>query len=166
MRTLDRKFHGSRNRRPFFTVLPVLALTLAGLALVPASPAVAAENALASVSPVVDAVVADRDDCPSPYVCFWVNAHYDGPMGKLAGDNPRWDVFAQSRCPHGTWEDCASSTYNHSPICTVSLWTARSYLGGRLWERPGSHRDNLALDRADDGQPINDRISSNSWSGC
>lgn len=163
MSTLAQKVHGRRNRHPFVTALSALALTVAGLVLVPASPAAAAENTLASVAPVTEAVAAGMNNCPSPYVCFWVNAYYQGAMGKLAGDNQRWDRFSQSQCPHGTWEDCASSTYNHSPVCTVSLWTDRYYLGGRLWERPGSHRDNLAFNRADDGQPINDRISSNSW---
>jgi hypothetical protein len=163
LQTLAHVGHGRRYRRPLVIALYALVLNLAGLVLAPASPAAAAKNTLASVAPVTDVVVTGKADCPGGYVCFWVHAYYQGPMGKLAGNNLSWGAFPQSQCATDTWEDCASSTFNNGNSCAVDLYTGRAYTGYNLWEQRGSYRDNLALNRAPDGQSFNDRISSNVW---
>lgn len=159
----QRHRHSRRNRPRVVTVLSALVLTVAGLVLVPASPAAATQNTLASVAPITSVAVAGREDCPRGYVCFWVNPNFGGAMGKLAGNNLDWSAFGQSQCASGTWDDCASSTFNNGNDCAVDLYTGKAYTGHNLWEQRGSYRANLSLDRDPDGKPFNDRFSSNVW---
>ena len=58
---------------------------------------------------------AAMSDCPSGYLCFWVDGPYGNPMGKVVGDNLDWSAFTQKSCPTWTWNDCASSVYDNNP---------------------------------------------------
>lgn len=147
-------------------VLAAVVLSVVGLVVVPASPAAAANTALASVAPVTGAVMSPngRADCPGGWLCFWVHTYYQGPMGKLAGDNANWSIFSQSQCElTRNWSDCASSTFNNRTDCAVYLYKKTFYDGHYLWEQPGSFRDNLTLNFDPGGQSFNDTISSNDW---
>lgn len=148
--------------------LIALVFGMAGLVLGPASPAAASVAALASVAPVtapVNAPVTTNGlaDCPGGYVCFWVDWHYEGPMGKLYGNNTNWSVFSQPECDRQNWEDCASSTFNNGNECAVNLYKDPGYGGEFLWEQRGSVRYNLNNNKDKYGRSFNDTISSNKW---
>jgi hypothetical protein len=164
LQTLAREVSWGKYRPPA-VVLFTLVLSMAGLVAIPTSAAAArANDAVASVAPVTSAMTAtSKGACPASYVCFWVDAYYSGPMGKFQGNNANWGSYTQSSCQTGTWENCASSTFNNGNSCAVNLYMGRSYDGSYLWEQRGSFRDNLAYDLDQNGKSFNDTISSNYW---
>jgi hypothetical protein len=144
--------------------LTALVLCAAGLVMASASPAAAADTALASVAPVTAPITTSGlVDCPGGYVCFWVDIHYEGPMGKLWGNNTNWSVFSQDKCANKNWDNCASSTFNNGNDCAVTLYRDPGYGGTFLWEQRGSVRYNLKNNRDQYGHSFNDAFSSNKW---
>ncbi|MEV1085748.1 peptidase inhibitor family I36 protein [Streptomyces sp. NPDC050211] len=106
-------------------------------------------------------------DCPSTNFCFWDDINYGGPLGKVTGNNRTWTAFRQTACPSGTWNDCASSAYNHGTTgLGVHVYEHTDYRGlsdciprgwygnltGRVWDGTWT--------------VINDQISSNYWAPC
>jgi hypothetical protein len=127
------------------------------------SPTAGSGAAQAAVSPMA------VSDCKETFFCFWVSADYKVAMGKVAGDNKSWTAFAQSACEKGTWNDCASSGYNHGT----------SGMGVRVYENSNYNQDvsggSKCLPKGWQGSTftrvywagtstsINDKISSNKW---
>ncbi|QFZ20127.1 peptidase inhibitor family I36 protein [Saccharothrix syringae] len=138
-------------------------LLLAGVALLLFGSAVAANAE--PVERTVDEVsaMAAPAGCDLGNVCFWVNSGYrDGP-GQLAGTNNDWRVFAHGSCPGDTWNNCASSVYNHGRSCWAYLWDGFNRTLGTLGNI-GLNREVGISNLADWG--FNDAASSNSWSNC
>lgn len=108
---------------------------------------------------------AAESACPASYFCAWVNANYSIGPGQWAGDNPNWLDFAESSCASHTWNDCASSIYNHGTSGdSVEVYQNVNYGGASA-----CISDNTAYaDLADYVYPgtdisMNDSISSNYW---
>lgn len=77
-------------------------------------PGSAGEAARAAASE--STLAASLSDCPAGWDCMWTGGYFTGPLGKLAGQNGDWSVFAQSACSTSgssgaNWKDCASSVY-------------------------------------------------------
>ena len=111
------------------------------------------------------ATPAAESACPSSYFCAWVNANYDIGPGQWAGDNPDWLDFAQSSCADGTWNDCASSIYNHGTSGdSVEVYQNVNYGGASACIPDDSAYANLAnYDYPGTTISMNDSISSNYW---
>ncbi|MEY9992910.1 hypothetical protein ABIE67_004942 [Streptomyces sp. V4I8] len=122
-----------------------------------ASPA--ARSGSSAVSPMA------VGDCPSTYFCFWSDINYGGAMGKVAGDNPTWTAFRQPACPTGTWNDCASSGYNHGASgMGVRVYESANYGGRNLCLPKGWHHPEFTkVYWPGTSTSINDKISSNKW---
>lgn len=70
-------------------------------------------------------------DCPSGYMCAWVNTNYSGARLQLQGSNSNWGIWGQSTClKRLTWSDCASSLYNHTSNKCFRYYDAAGYSGG------------------------------------
>src|SRR5690349_23116079 len=90
---------GRGEYRRLWAVLFAILLGATGMLLGPASPAAASVDALGSVAPLTGPITtAGTVDCPAGYVCFWVDADFKGPMGKLEGNNTNWSIFPQRDC--------------------------------------------------------------------
>jgi hypothetical protein len=90
-------------------------------------------------------------------------------MGKVAGNNANWNSFPQAQCPTGTWNDCLSSAFNNGNVDGVRLWEDAGYTGGNVCLSLGSTIVDMGGLSLSNGDPANDRISSNSWvsnTGC
>jgi hypothetical protein len=106
---------------------------------------------------------AAQSSCPAGYLCFWVNAGYAGAMGKFAGDNGWWGQYSQAQCQTGTWNDCASSLYNHGNYDAVYVYQDVNYGGGRACAARGTAWSNLTTLHFNNGAGMNDVITSNKW---
>jgi hypothetical protein len=108
---------------------------------------------------------AAKSDCPSTYFCVWVNSGYNNGPGKFGGNNDNWSNFSHSGCQSGTWNNCASSGYNHgssglgvevynginrggASACLPQGWSLSNFSG---FVYPGT------------SVGFNDSISSNLW---
>lgn len=148
------------------TKLAVIALPAIAAGAMIAAPAASAAPAAPAVqsAAVAGAVVpAATSSCPAGYLCFWVNAGYTGNMGKFAGNNPWWGQFSQAQCKSGTWNDCASSLYNHGNYDAVFVYQDINYGGGRACVARGTAWSNLTTMYSNDGHGLNDAITSNQW---
>lgn len=123
-----------------------------------------AHAAPAQPAPAVPAVAGDYQACPQYFVCAWVDRNFTGPMGRWEHDNADWGDFPNSNCGNGTWDDCASSVYNHGQTCDVWLWSGVIYTGSSLYLYRGSR---LAFLNVNPGpSPVGsweDIIKSNHW---
>ncbi|MBF6328171.1 peptidase inhibitor family I36 protein [Nocardia transvalensis] len=109
----------------------------------------------------VDAGASAPDSsCPSTYFCFWPYNNYQGPRGKVAGDNPDFRAFRQSACSSGTWDNCIQSIKNSGRQCTVYMYSGYRYTGIRHSLGRGDGVPNISR-WVSDGFANN--ISSNKW---
>jgi hypothetical protein len=106
---------------------------------------------------------AALSSCPASNLCFWVNAGYAGNMGKFAGDNGWWGQYSQAQCASGTWNDCASSLYNHGNYDAVYVYQDVNGGGGRACVAKGTAWSNLTTLHYNNGAGLNDSITSNKW---
>ncbi len=101
-------------------------------------------------------------------LCFWVSANFVGKMGALYGQNAWWANFSQPQCTtgdsNGTWNDCASGLYNAGSEIAV-IYQDKNYSGGRGCVVHGTtgFADLANYTWGNNGEPVNDSISSNSW---
>lgn len=111
--------------------------------------------------------MSDPADCPSTYLCMWVDKNWVGKMGKVNGNNKSWtgSAFAQSYCAGGTWNDCASGLYNNGQYDEVEVFQDANYLGGHGCIPIGTtaYADLADYTWGQNGEPVNDSISSNYW---
>lgn len=104
-------------------------------------------------------------DCPneSGYFCFWTEANYGGPMGKVAGNNPDWGNLPGGCNTTTHWDNCASAMRNEGLSCEVVVYQYPNY-GGSSWV---INRDTQAADLTQWPKPSggtwNNAISSNNW---
>ena len=130
-----------------------------------ARPAAAAPQAAQGTSSEVVSPQA-IGDCPSTYFCFWVNSGYgDGP-GKFSGANDNWGDYSHSTCASGTWNNCASSGYNHGTSgLGVEVWNGTGYTGySACLPKDWSNSNFANLVWPNSGNTaFNDSISSNYW---
>lgn len=112
-------------------------------------------------------------DCPAGYLCAWVDGNFGRDRAQFAGDNEAWGLFSDPECVYpsgggpfsnGTWNDCASSLYNHGNYDGVIVYRDNQYQ---------SYSDCLPLGTSIQYMPfwpntsetMNDEISSNKWVG-
>lgn len=70
-------------------------------------------------------------DCPSTYLCAWANTDYNSARLTIRESNSDFGKFAQSACTkYGTWNDCASSLYNHTSDRCYRLYATAGWVGG------------------------------------
>ncbi|MFD6157297.1 peptidase inhibitor family I36 protein [Nocardia sp. NPDC060256] len=126
-----------------------------------AAGAVALFSAFAPVAQAApgDVELADSS-CPSKSFCFWAYNDYQGPRGKVEGNNPDFRKFPQSACPSGTWNDCINSIKNRGRDCTVYMYSGFNYSGIRHSLGLGDSVPNISQ-WVSDGFARN--ISSNKW---
>ena len=108
-----------------------------------------------------------KADCNTAgWLCFWVDANFQGKMGHFSGHNTRWDMFPQSDCQaNRSWEDCATSIYNRGVNCEAVVYEARNYGGSNFVINRGTFAENLVSWPKPSGGNWNDKISSNRWWG-
>src|SRR5690348_7399782 len=103
---------------------------------------------------------ASSADCPSTNVCWWEDAGYTGRMGHSVGnqENLKRRETPAAHCD-GTWNDCASSVYNHGTSgCAVFLFVDAGYTGKYHTLAKG---DKESIPSWDPG--FNDKLSSIRW---
>ncbi|MER5515974.1 peptidase inhibitor family I36 protein [Streptomyces sp. NPDC048254] len=130
-----------------------------------AKPAAAAPQAVQGAAASAAVSPQAIGDCPSTYFCFWVNLNYgDGP-GKFSGANDDWSDYSHSTCASGTWNNCASSGYNHgSSGLGVEVWNGTGYTGSSACLPKDWSNSNFAnLVWPGTSTSFNDSISSNYW---
>ncbi|MFI9407156.1 peptidase inhibitor family I36 protein [Nocardia sp. NPDC052316] len=98
--------------------------------------------------------------CPSGNFCFWPYNNYQGPRGKVAGDNEDFRKFKQSACSSGTWDNCIQSIKNRGTQCTVYMFSGYKYSGIRHSLGRGDNVPDISR-WVTDGFANN--ISSNKW---
>jgi hypothetical protein len=125
-----------------------------------ASAAPATTSAAASAATVTPAGLTA---CAPGDLCFWVNAGYLGAMGHVSGNNAFWGVFLQAQCRGGTWNDCASSLYNHGNYDAVLVYQDKGPSGAYACVPRTAHWSDLTKYYSNDGHGLNDAISSNAW---
>jgi len=103
--------------------------------------------------------------CTSTYFCVWVNKDYNDGPGKFAKDNPYWSDFPKASCPSGTWNNCASSGWNHGTSgLGVEVWQYQNYGGASACLPRGWRLANFAgYVYPGTSVSFNDSISSNYW---
>jgi hypothetical protein len=133
-------------------------MAMVGLPAVVALVAAVPSSAQASVSPR-----SSTADCPSGYLCFWVDANWVGKMGKVAGNNGSWTNLSESTCKGGTWNDCASALFNNGAVDNARVFKDANGKGGGRCVVRGTKWSNLTAQYFDNGVKMNDQISSNDW---
>lgn len=110
------------------------------------------------------AAQASTSQCGATYFCVWNNTGYtDGPA-QFAGNNQNWTDFAHSTCPSGTWNDCASSAYNHGTSGKgVNVYIDSDYRTASSCIPAGAEVSNLSSQAYTNGKSVNNSISSNVW---
>lgn len=106
--------------------------------------------------------------CPSTDFCVWVNKNYNDGPGKFGGDNQYWSKFPHKSCPTGTWDNCASSGWNHGTSGLGVEVYQGNYGGAAACLPRGWHLANFAgYVYPGTNVKFNDTISSNYWtSNC
>lgn len=128
------------------------------------APTAASATAPTAVQP------AGASACPAGYLCFWADANFSNAMGKFAGTNDWWGAYSEAACNHsdsnGTWNDCASSIYNHDNYDVMTVWKDLNHTGdhqclplGTQWSDLTKHYYNSG------GSNMNDSITSNTLGG-
>ncbi|WP_344067945.1 peptidase inhibitor family I36 protein [Nostocoides vanveenii] len=85
---------------------------------------------LASFSVAQEAQAA-VGDCPSSYMCAWNGTNYNGARLQIQGTNHNWGVFSEPNCgKYFTWNDCASSLYNHTSNSCFRFYANADFIGG------------------------------------
>jgi hypothetical protein len=108
--------------------------------------------------------MSDLADCPVNDLCWWVNVNQTGKMHPVRDAVSNWTTQKEPSCPSRTWNDCASTLYNHNPHLAAWLWDNAGDGGPDFCMAPGSYLGNLAnQDYPSTGFGINDTISANSW---
>jgi Peptidase inhibitor family I36 len=131
--------------------------------------ATAAQAATQPVDQVVGVTAAaqpmsDLADCPVNDLCWWVDANQVGKMHPVRDAVSNWTTQKEPTCPSGTWNDCASTLYNHNPSLAAWLWYNAGNGGPDFCMPPGSYLGNLTdYDYPGTTVNINDTISANSW---
>jgi hypothetical protein len=125
-----------------------------------ASAAPATTSAAASAATVAP---AGMSACALGDLCFWVDAGYLRAMGHVSGNNAYWGAFPQSECQTGTWNDCASSLYNHGRFDAVLVYQDAGPSGSFACVARGASWSDLTQRHSNDGHGLNDAISSNAW---
>ncbi|MEV5954377.1 peptidase inhibitor family I36 protein [Streptomyces sp. NPDC051987] len=132
-----------------------------------AGPAAAAPQAVRGAA---SAAVSPQaiGDCPSTYFCFWVNSGYNDGPGKFSGANTNWGDYSHSSCSGGTWNNCASSGYNHGTSgLGVEVWNGTGYTGlSACLPKDWSNNNFANLVWPDSSTSFNDSISSNYWTSA
>lgn len=107
---------------------------------------------------------ASLSQCASGFICVWNATGYtDGP-GSFGGSNQNWSLFSHSTCPSGTWNNCASSVYNHgSSGLGVNVYVDIDYATGSLCVPQGAGASDLSVWQYTNGANANNSISSNFW---
>jgi hypothetical protein len=149
------------------------ALLLLGLLAAPAAAAGAADAMAADGRAVSAAALARaRSDCPATWFCVWADANFSRGPGKWQNDEHLYGRWTTSQCPssppsRATWNDCASSVYNHGDSCRVTFYENEYFNetpGAFFYQLPrGSYLANLAQNTWSDGTSPNDKISSHKW---
>lgn len=107
------------------------------------------------------AAPSTASDCPSQTFCFWMNANFSGAgPGEIQGNNSDWRAFPQGSCRTGTWNDCASSAVNNTTKAFI-LFENIDHRGGAFCILPGNSVANFANFKFDNGDDLNDAVSSN-----
>ena len=104
-------------------------------------------------------------DCPATYLCVWVNINYNGGPAKFAGNNSSWSAFPSGGCQVHSWNDCASSGYNHGTSgLGVDVYRDIYYGGNAACLPKGwNYADFTKLVWPGTSHTFNDSISSNFW---
>jgi len=107
---------------------------------------------------------ASMSQCASGFFCVWnATGFTDGP-GSFGGNNQNWSLFSHSTCPSGTWNNCASSAYNHgSSGLGVNIYVDIDYATGSFCFPQGTSETNLSVYTYTNGANVNNSISSNFW---
>lgn len=111
------------------------------------------------------AALAGMSDCPLSWFCVWNNTNFSDGPGKWQNNEWRYTNWRHDSCPNKSWNDCASSLYNHGQSCKVTFYENIDFgPGAFFYQLPrGSYLANLALDKWSDGTSPNNKISSHQW---
>lgn len=125
----------------------------------------AAAAVAAPMSNIADCKHADPNHAD---VCWWVGANQTGKMHPVRDAISNWTTQKEPTCQTGTWNDCASTLYNDNSKYGAFFFYNINDGPPDFCMLPGSYLGNLTqYDYAGTTVPINDTISSNSWSaGC
>jgi hypothetical protein len=148
---------GTRARLAIIALPAIVAVGLLG------APASAQTSAVQSSSQPSVVQPNATTSCPAGNLCFWVDAGYNRAMGKVGGDNGSWAAFAQADCGGGTWNDCASSVFNHGNFDKVYVYQNDGFLGGVVCLSKGTAWSDLSQRVFNNDVGMNDQISSNRW---
>lgn len=133
---------------------------------VEAARAASAASTLAPAAIVPAAVgPAALPPCIVQYLCFWVDAGGGRNRGVVKDDNAWWGNFLQSECQTGTWNDCASSLLNDGATSAAFVYRDINHpsSGVKQCIKRGDYWSNLTTRFYNNGQQMNDSISSNTW---
>jgi hypothetical protein len=153
-------------------VAAVSAFTLVGAAAAPSAAFASTAPVPTSAAPTpisggANSVLPRRviGDCPATYLCVWVNANYSGGPAKFAGNNDHWSAFPSQGCQVRSWNDCASSGYNHGTSgLGVEVYRDNYYSGLQACLPKGWHNGDFSkLVWGGTNNTFNDSISSNFW---
>jgi hypothetical protein len=144
-----------------------LAAVIAMLASGGVAASAAADESTASAT-VMDTsgIAAGRADCPASNFCAWDNYNFSGGPGEWSGNASNYTSWAHSGCgltSLWTWDNCASSVYNHGDNCNLTFYDGINYTGAYYNLPRGSYLARMTQDRMSDGGNANDRISSHRW---
>lgn len=140
----------------------VLAAALLALGIMGAPAAASSGGASSGAADAV--VLAGMSACPLTYFCVWNKANFSDGPGKWANAEWNYTNWSHDSCPHGSWNDCASSVYNHGQSCKVTFYENIDFEGAFFYQLPrGSYLANLALDKWSDGTSPDNKISSHNW---
>jgi hypothetical protein len=151
-----------QKEKPMKLPLPGGTKTRLAVIALPAIVAVGLMGAPASAQPAAVQPQA-TSTCPAGNHFFWVDANYNRAMGKVSGDNDSWTAFRQVDCNGGTWNDCASSFYNHGNYDKVYVYQNINRGGGSVCISKGTAWADLSQRVFSNGVGLNDQISSNAW---
>lgn len=151
---------------PSASAAPSVSLPMHTAATSASAPATAAEST--DTTTVVDNTqpAAGMADCPASNFCAWDNYNFSGGPGEWSGNAPNYTFWPHSGCGFTslyTWDNCASSVYNHGTSCNLTFYDGINYTGAHYNLPRGSYLARMTLDKMSDGGSANDRISSHRW---
>jgi hypothetical protein len=108
-------------------------------------------------------------DCLLGRVCVWVNTDFSDGPGQWEDNESDYTRYSHPSCgdrASKTWNNCASSVYNHGAHCNIVFYDGTGMTGATLPLRKGSYLANLTQNDMSDGNPANDRFGSHRWFQC
>jgi hypothetical protein len=130
------------------------------------APATADEGTATTTVVDGDQTAAAREDCSPGNFCAWDNYEFRGGPGEWSGNASNYSGWVHTGCGATslwTWNNCASSVYNHGDDCNLTFYDGINYTGAYYNLPRGSYLARMTLDKMSDGANANDRISSHRW---